>query len=251
MLIQFNDKKILFDTGQTDAFALNADEDNIDLSLINYIVISHGHYDHTGGLKEICKRNKQAKIIIHNGAIIDRFNAKNGKPVRDNIGVPWNLHDKEFQDRIVYSNTYNELCENIFISGEIPRVYDDIDNKFVYCDDDGNYIKDNIMDEQFIAIRGNKGIYIFSGCSHSGARNIIKYTKELFPGEKIRAFIGGLHLSKSSYEDVNNTIKILKNENIDITIPLHCTGIVPSCKIKEILKDKCVLLNTGDEYTFE
>lgn len=251
LFIEVDNNKILFDTGQTKAFSWNANNCGVELTLVDYIIISHGHYDHTGGLMEICKINNRANIFLHSKALVERYNAINGNPIRENIGIPYDLKNEEFEKRVIYTNDFLKLDDNIFLSGEIPRKYSDVNSLFVYKNPYGFYEEDIVLDEQFLAIKGKEGIYIFTGCSHAGVRNIIDYAKLLFTNDKIIGIIGGLHLSKLMSKSVDKVINNLISEELELVIPLHCTGMVAACEIKEKLREKCVLVNTGDEYIIE
>lgn len=254
ILVEVDGYKVLFDTGQTNVFVHNASNLGIDISQIDALVLSHGHYDHTGGVPEFCKINKKAPIYIHPDAFVERYNAINGKPFGNCIGIPWNNYYKGvFDDRIIFTKEKRSIHDKIFLSGEIP------DNKdlpraktdFIKVSSWGEIVEDKVMDEQFMAVKANKGLYIIVGCSHPGVLNCIAYAKEMFPGEDILGIIGGLHMEKYNEDKQINIFEAIKAEGVGKIIPMHCTGVLSSCFLKSRFNDNCILLNSGDVLNIE
>ncbi len=251
--IETGNRNILFDTGQTGIFTHNAKQDNVDISKADMAVLSHGHYDHTGGVLEFFRMNKLAPVYIDQGAFQKRYNG-NLQP-RINIGIPWldESNRDVFSERLVISNGKIELDDNITILGKIPSTipFEDIPQNFYIDDGHGNISRDMIADEQMLIIRGNEGIYIFVGCSHVGIINCITHVKTHFPDERIAGVIGGMHLNSSSDERIQLTIQKLKEMDIKTIIPLHCTGITAICEMKSSLREQCRIMTVGDEFIFE
>ena len=123
--------------------------------------------------------------------------------------------------------------------------------------DDGSALKLTIMQyfspkghEQFLAIREGNGIFVFSGCSHKGTGPIIEYCRQLFPREKIKLFVSGMHLFHSGPEIREKVINDVV-ENIDGDImPVHCTGIVAMCELKQAMGDRCIIPTAGESYEY-
>lgn len=251
--IDTGNKKILFDTGQTDIFSINAINAGIDISKADMAVLSHGHYDHTGGVPRFLRMNKYAPVYIDQGAFQKRYNG-NCEP-RINIGIPWlnQNYSESCYERLVISNGKIELDDNIIILGKIPSTipFEDVPQNFYIDDGNGNISCDMIADEQMLIIRGNKGIYIFVGCSHAGIINCISHAKTHFPDERIVGVIGGMHLNSASDKRIQLTIQKLRDINIKTIIPLHCTGITAICEMKRFLTENCKLMTVGDEYILE
>lgn len=252
MLIEVDGYKVLFDTGQTDVFLKNAKVCGVDIATVDTLVLSHGHYDHTGGVPEFCRLNEKAKVYIHLDAFNERYNSVDGKPVRENIGIPWKATDGFAESRLVFSKQPVQIKENILISGEILRLngFQDTTPNFVFKTEN-SFERDYVIDEQFIAVEGSMGIYVFVGCSHPGIINCIEYAERLFPNKKITAVIGGMHLDKTSSTKLSEIIMTFKDKEIDKIIPLHCTGAMATCEIKRQMGDRCILCSCGDEIVLE
>ncbi len=253
--IEKDNKSILFDTGQSDIFSLNAEQVGVNISKAELLVLSHGHYDHTGGVPEFCRLNHHAPVYIHQCAFQKRYYGKKGSG--RNIGIPWSKNDSCGMEvpnkRLVVNKGPVNIDRDIVISGEIPSTvtFEDVPQNFYIDDGNGNLSQDMIIDEQMLLIKGNAGVYVFVGCSHAGIINCIKYAQKLFPDDKIAGVIGGMHLEGVSDIRLQLTIQHFLDMGIDTVIPLHCTGVMPICEIKRFLKEHCKLLTVGDEFILE
>lgn len=220
--IEFENKKILFDTGYSDVIMKNARKMDIDFNTIDYIVLSHGHIDHTGGLKYLYdfykNSNQRPKIVSCPNVFAQRFDNIDGE-----FGSP--IPEKELKDvfEIIYSNKPFLLTENIVFLGKIPRInkYEG-KNGIGYLKDTG--ILDFVEDDSALAINLNGKIIVITGCSHSGIINICDYAKQFFKSENISLIIGGLHLENASKEHLAFTINELGKLNLDSLYACHCTG---------------------------
>lgn len=253
--IEKDDKNILFDTGQSEIFSLNAEQIGIDIAKANLLILSHGHYDHAGGVPEFCRVNHDAPVYIHHAAFHKRYYGK-GKSGSD-IGIPWSKQANSEMNfplrRLIFNKDSVNIDENIVISGEIPAtvLFEDHPQNFYIDDGDGVLSPDMIGDEQMLLIKGDSGLYVFVGCSHVGIVNCIKYAQKLFPNDKIVGVIGGMHLESASDIRIQKTIQYFLESDIQTVIPLHCTGMLPICEMKQVLKERCRLLTVGDEFILE
>ncbi len=253
--IEKDGKNILFDTGQSELFSHNARKMGIDISKADMLVLSHGHYDHTGGVPEFCRINEHASIYIHRDAFKKRFfgQQKNGI----NIGIPWAEQEEGVWEvpfeRLILNREPVNLNDGIFLSGEIPSTvpFEEVPGNFYIDDGKENISRDMIIDEQMLIIKGNRGIYIFAGCSHAGIINCIKYAHKLFPDDRIVCVTAGMHLESVSDLRLQLTMQHFLEMEIDTVIPLHCTGMMRICEIKRFLKERCKCINVGDELILE
>lgn len=246
--IKTNGRRILFDSGASKKFVQNAAKMDVDLKKIDYAVASHGHYDHTGGFPEFCEINHKARLYIHKNAFRRSYVWRDGAFGSVISGIRWTEEEeKELEKRIIYTDEPTEIAENIWISGSIKMGRDfTFTEKFYYKDETGNMVEDDMSHEQCLIVKEDKGIYIFSGCSHRGASSAVKTGKSLFPGEKVLLFAGGMHLVRATEEEMIKTADMLYEEDIENVMPLHCTGRRGAEIIREKMGEKCVFAAAGD-----
>ncbi|OHD12031.1 MAG: hypothetical protein A2Y34_13725 [Spirochaetes bacterium GWC1_27_15] len=218
LYIESNDKKILFDTGQSKNFIDNAINLGIDISKIDFCIISHGHYDHTGGLYDFCKINKKAKIFIKKEAFLKKY-----KSNKNYIGIPFN--ENIFEDRLIFVSQNTKITDDIYIMPDIKIYnYEDTHFKEMSIKQNNEYFTDEFIDEQFLVINQNNSLVIISGCSHRGITNIIKTSIEYF-NLPINLVLGGFHFKDEDDKTLKNIIESFNNFNIKQIGVSHCTGI--------------------------
>ena len=221
---------ILFDTGYSDIFIKNASKMNIDLNKVNKIVISHGHDDHTGGLKYFLNTKKDIKLIAHP----DCFNYKEVDGLC--ISSPLSKEDLSNYCNLKLTKEPTKISDNIMYLGEIPSL-----NTFEQRDVIGLTIKDNeekndiVIDDSAIVYKGDNGLFIITGCSHSGICNIIEYAKKVCDDDRIYGVIGGFHLFENS-DRLQNTIKYFKDNNIKLLYPCHCVSLEAKVELAKQMK---------------
>jgi|AntAceMinimDraft_18_1070375.scaffolds.fasta_scaffold13470_1 7,8-dihydropterin-6-yl-methyl-4-(beta-D-ribofuranosyl)aminobenzene 5'-phosphate synthase len=229
--------KILFDTGYTDVYLKNAKKLGINLLDIDYIVLSHGHYDHTGGIRHYPTCNSVKKLIVHRDAYFPKFAKENY--LRYN-GVPFTKDSIPWVKKVSKEITgYEEIAPSFFVLGDIP--HNNKNTKY--------YIKgelDDFHDEIILILEEENELSLFMGCSHFNVINGIKKVQEKFPKKRIKNLIAGMHLSSSSIEDIKEIADYIDNCNLDKIIPIHCTGDIAINYFKERFKEKCFALKAGD-----
>jgi len=248
--IEADDKKILFDAGATDMLIKNACEMGISLEDVDLAVVSHGHYDHTGGFPEFCEINDKANIYLHKNAFRKSFGYENGKLEKETCGIRWSEEQKQrFEDRIIYTDGPVKITENIVVTGTVPFAEGfEPTEKFYYDNGHGEFIVDDMSHEQCLVIRQPQGLYIFSGCSHRGVISALNACKAMFPGERVAVLVAGMHLYSASDEDREAVVSQIVDENLDMVMPVHCTGIKAICDLKSKLGDSCVVATAGDSF---
>ena len=213
--LEEEDKKILFDTGYSDVFLRNAEKMGIDLSVIDYLVLSHGHNDHTGGLRYLKDMDlSKVRLLAHEDVFIGR------KHDGLEVGSPVKREELKVSEYISGKDPFR-ISERLCFLGEIKRVTD-FENKPVGTRYDGR--PDLLYDDSALAYKGKEGLFIITACSHSGICNIIETAKRVCGDDRIRGIIGGFHLLKND-EQLRKTVSFLKKENIRDLYPCHCVDL--------------------------
>lgn len=253
LYIEINDKKILFDTGQSGDFIKNAKKLNFDLSDVDCIVLSHGHYDHSGGFRNVVESiNKSIKLIVGTGF----FNEKYKLIEKEKYKFNGNSFDEKFVMENNISLQYInqdifDLTEDVMLFSNFARNNDfEIINKKFYVKEYDRYILDDFSDEIVLGVKHEKGLVLVLGCSHVGIVNILEtITKRT--GMTIYAVIGGSHLIEADELRLSNTINYLKEKNINTLRLSHCTGDIAVKRLKEEFPDKFIYNNTGNIIEFD
>lgn len=260
LYIEAAGKIILFDTGASDVFAKNAEFLNIDLKRVEHTIISHGHYDHTEGLPFFCSINSNADIYIHKDAFEETYGTENGILDKEPCGILWDRNIKDdIMKRATLTDGIFKISEDIVISGTIPNIKEKKTTEKFYIkkvsqNGDIELQEDEMNHEQFLIIRdrntegASRGIYVFSGCSHKGVIPVIRYAKQIFPGERMLGLIAGMHLYSVDQSVRWEVVNEILEENIEMVMPVHCTGINAICDLKQAMGDRCIVANAGDTY---
>ena len=216
--IEDEDKKFLLDTGASGLFMENAKNLDINLDDIDTVVLSHGHYDHAGGIKDFIEsRDDKINIICHPLS----FNKK--KKGNTNMGAPYRKDEIIKLANVNFSDKPVKVSKNITYLGQIPDIMDFENRKLMgEIEIDDEYKDDYIMDDSALLYENQDGIYIITGCSHSGICNIIEYAKKVSGKDKVLGIIGGTHLQEIN-EQLYKTIEYFKENNIKELYPCHCT----------------------------
>jgi 7,8-dihydropterin-6-yl-methyl-4-(beta-D-ribofuranosyl)aminobenzene 5'-phosphate synthase len=247
--IEYDNRRILFDTGQSDMLIENARSLGINLAETNAIVLSHGHYDHTGGLSAVIDLAPKARIYMHPAATEPKFSRKNTGA--RSIGMP-SVSQKAVQSsQVVWTAVPARIFAGIFATGQIPRIndFENVGGDFFL---DENCTKsDNLLDDQTFFIESEKGLIVLFGCAHSGVVNTLDYISSLTNQSKIYAVIGGMHLLNASQERVEQTIAVFRKFNIQRIGPAHCTGAGAVSRFSDAFTGRCFPCSVGTRLTFE
>lgn len=218
--IEDGDEKILFDTGYSSVILENAKKMNINLNDINKLVISHGHDDHTGGLKYFFEENRNIELIAHP----ECFNYKEDSKGLY-IGSPLSKQDLSKVCKLNLSKEPIQVSKHITYLGEIP-ISNDFEPRYSIgkCITISEKKDDTIIDDSAIVYKSDKGLFVITGCSHSGICNILEYAKKVCNDNRIYGVIGGFHLFDIN-DKLEKTIDYLKENDIKLLYPCHCVSL--------------------------
>jgi 7,8-dihydropterin-6-yl-methyl-4-(beta-D-ribofuranosyl)aminobenzene 5'-phosphate synthase len=226
ILIETYDTCVLLDTGQSVSVGHNAGTLGIDLNKVNKIVLSHGHFDHTGGLREVLGRiRKSVDIVAHPDVWAAKYDRHEGHPSRY-IGIPFARAELEsLGAHFILSRSPVKLGENIITSGEVPMVtdYEKID-PHLFVKDGEDLRPDDLLDDRSVIVTTPEGLVVVLGCAHRGMINTLYYAQELTGIKKINMVLGGSHLIGASEERVWQTIAALKDLGVSRIGLCHCTS---------------------------
>lgn len=239
--------KLLFDLGQDDLFLENAGKMNIDIAEIDTVIISHGHKDHGGALKDFLAANSKAKIYIRKEAFEPHYIKVLGLPFR--VGLDQELLDHE---QIVATDDKMIIDEELMLfSGVKSEAYFSKSNRVLYAGKQGHLVPDDFSHEQNLIITLDEKRVLVSGCSHTGIVNILNKAEKLISG-KIETVLGGFHLynpptgkyeSKEMIDEIANVLKEKKSSYYTC----HCTGMKAYERMKDVLGERLHYLSTGTE----
>ncbi len=210
----FVDDRILFDTGEkSESLLNNMKEMGVDAARIREVVISHDHWDHTGGLPGILKGKEVVKVYICHS-----FGAELRNEIRSSRGF------------IIEPADFREISENIFATGPIHGKH-----------------KSQDIEEQALVASTPKGISVITGCAHPGIVKMVERAKKEFPDKKIYSVIGGFHLKDKGRDEIVSVVEELKALGVEKAGPAHCTGEEAINIFKESFKDNFIPIAAGEE----
>jgi 7,8-dihydropterin-6-yl-methyl-4-(beta-D-ribofuranosyl)aminobenzene 5'-phosphate synthase len=231
-------------------------EERAKIENIDFVIASHSHNDHTGGMLKFFEKNNKAKLYISKNANQKLFFRV--MCFKENVSTPQEIFTN-YNERISFVDSFMEIDENISIVSGFERKYPlPKTNDRLLSFKNKAYVQDNFNHEVAVVINNNGKLIIISGCSHSGVDNVIEEVMKHFPGYPIQIVIGGFHLMsfilpKYLGEKKKNIVELgerLLKYNIEKTYTCHCTGDRAFHILKGVMGDKIDNFNTGDELEF-
>jgi 7,8-dihydropterin-6-yl-methyl-4-(beta-D-ribofuranosyl)aminobenzene 5'-phosphate synthase len=219
----------LFDTGGGYSVVENSFALGKDLRTVQKIFLSHGHYDHTGGIPEVLKIKGKVDVHAHPHVFLERIAVlkENGKETKRFVGIPYKKGYLESLGANFIMNTdFAEVEKGMFLTGEVPRKtsFEKPDSR-LFSEIEGKTEPDIFLDDQSLIIESEKGFILVLGCAHSGMINIINHVIHKTGKEKFYAILGGTHLDFLTPEQLEASIQALNELDIGIIGVSHCTGM--------------------------
>lgn len=215
---------LLFDTGQSGSFLSNASKLNISLGAVEHVVLSHGHYDHSGGFRPLCAAAGGFTLITGEGFFLPKYAFRNG--AYDFLGSDFDeafLSEKGISS-VTVSAPAKEILPGIHVLSGFPRIHaeEKINPRFLLRKD-GAFMPDSFDDEILLAVETGEGLAVLLGCSHPGMRNMLDAVKERLR-RPILAVLGGTHLVEAKGTGLEKSLEYLQNSGILFVGMSHCTG---------------------------
>jgi len=251
VLIEADGARILFDTGQGTALPRNAGQMGIALHGLDALALSHGHYDHTGGIPEVLRQDPDVRVYAHPDLFNPRYSRRDTPPHKP-IGIPQSA--SETLGRHLTNGTWTSaptrIIDGVWVTGSIPRTnpFEDAGGHFFL--DPECQRPDPIEGDQALWVHTAKGIVVILGCAHAGVVNTLNHIARLTGAEAFFAVVGGMHLVNANQERLLRTLEAFKHYHVQLIGPCHCTGTQAHAFLRESFPDKYLAIQAGMCLTF-
>ncbi|MBM7556376.1 MBL fold metallo-hydrolase [Halanaerobacter jeridensis] len=240
--IDYDDSSYLFDTGQGQVLTHNLKTLNLNISELSGVLLSHGHYDHAGGLSAILEQQPEVPVYGHPDLFLPKYSQNTAGEVFRGFAMT--------KDEINNFNPNTDLTavqSGLWLTGEVPRKNErETLNDHYQVKEDRELKTDPFRDDQSLVLDTEEGLVIILGCSHAGVINILEHVQQNF-AQEIYTIIGGMHLVNASRDRIEWTIEQLQKIDFTQLIPLHCTGERAVRAMQSAFGERVETLSVGDK----
>ena len=242
LLIEISGKRVLLDAGQSAAVVSNLSLLGVHPDELDAIVISHGHFDHAGGLVSVLQhRSRPVAVYGHSGLFTKRYSVSGNK--RRYIGIP-NTKDElsGLGAKWHLAEESGEVVPGLIFSGSVPRhtAYEQGDSKLVVGGGCGGDCQDNIEDDTSLYYRNQKGLVVLSGCAHAGLVNTVEHGFAVTGANRLLGWVGGTHLGPVGIEQQTKTLEQIEVYAPQFIAASHCTGFAMMTELSRRLGERFV-----------
>jgi 7,8-dihydropterin-6-yl-methyl-4-(beta-D-ribofuranosyl)aminobenzene 5'-phosphate synthase len=242
----------LMDTGSGLTIAYNSEVLKKDLGLARKVFLSHGHYDHTGGLLDVLERTGPVDVYGHPSIFDAKYAiAKEAyKPEKRFIGIPFRKALLEAKGaRFLLDTGFQEVAKGICFTGEIPRVTDfEKGDPRLFVMSGIGLERDTVPDDQALVFSTAKGLVVLLGCAHAGIINTLRYVAEQMGGQRLHAVLGGTHLGFFNDDELDQPLKALRDFNPDVIGVSHCTGLKVAQRLSDEFGSRVIYASVGSSF---
>jgi 7,8-dihydropterin-6-yl-methyl-4-(beta-D-ribofuranosyl)aminobenzene 5'-phosphate synthase len=251
--LEFGEHKILFDTGQSSIILRNAEILGINLAQTDAIVISHGHYDHTGGLEPVLNIATKAKVYVHPAAIDKKYHyaGTSSRSVGITGGSKKVLAAHADKNQVVWTQSPTEIVPGLFVTGQIPRTNNfEVEEQDFFMDQQGTE-PDELSDDQALYFNTPDGLVVIFGCAHAGIINSLDHITKTSGVANVHTIMGGFHLVGSGKAKISKVIDNLERFGVRSISPGHCTGSEAAMEFRKQYPKHCFMCSVGTVREFQ
>jgi 7,8-dihydropterin-6-yl-methyl-4-(beta-D-ribofuranosyl)aminobenzene 5'-phosphate synthase len=251
LLVESGESKVLLDAGQTDVCLKNAPRLGADFGGLSTVVLSHGHFDHGGGLPSLLRKVEGVEVVAHPGVFASRYARHSGQEDRC-IGLRYDAASLAKRGAAVRLESQpREIAGGLLTTGSIPHVTSfEEDDPHFWVKTDGEWQPDHFEDDQALVARTGKGLVVLLGCAHAGVINTLRHAVKVAGDDGIRAVVGGLHLGPASSERTEQTVAALREMGVEQVVACHCTSFAARMRLHAALGERFINAGVGLKLTF-